>query len=154
MASSNYTTNLGLCNWAATDRPKRADFVSDNGIIDSVLGGHVNNAAIHMSAAEKAQALAPFDVSIYSGNGESSRTIAADFRPSFAVVYKKDSPPVAYENGAVIVNSAYSVYGSGSSAGLSIVSSGVTVQQQATASDGVRLSLNEQGCQYVAVLFK
>ena len=42
MASSQFTTNLGLCNWLESDRPKRADFVSDNGIIDSVLGGHLN----------------------------------------------------------------------------------------------------------------
>ena len=154
MASSNYTTNLGLCNWAASDHPKRADFVSDNGIIDSVLGGHVNNAAIHMSAAEKAQALAPFDVRVYSGSGEASRTISAGFRPSFAIVYKKDSPPVAYDNGTTVVNSAYCLYGSGSSAGLSIVSSGISVQQQAAAVSGVRISLNEADCQYVAVLFK
>ena len=154
MASSNFTTNLGLCNWAATDRPKRADFVADNGIIDSVLGGHVNNTAVHMSAAEKAQALAPFDIRIYSGNGDAARTISAGFRPNFAIVFKKDSPPVAYDNGVTVVNSAYSLYGSGSSAGLSIVSGGISVQQQATASNGTRISLNETDCQYVAVLFK
>jgi hypothetical protein len=154
MASSNYTTNLGLCDWAATDRPKRADFVSDNGIIDSVLGGHVNNAAIHMSAAEKTKALEPFDIRVYSGDGTSTRTITAGFRPSFAVVFKRDNPPVVYDSGVNVVNSAYSIYGSGSSSGLSIVSNGISVRQQATASDGMRISLNETDCQYIAVLFK
>ena len=35
MASSSFTTHLGLCNWDASDRPKRADFVSDNNILDN-----------------------------------------------------------------------------------------------------------------------
>ena len=37
MATSNYTPNLHLNAWEETDRPKRADFVSDNQIIDTQL---------------------------------------------------------------------------------------------------------------------
>ena len=50
MASSNYTPNLHLSAWNASDRPKRADFVSDNTIIDTQLGGHIANSGIHVSA--------------------------------------------------------------------------------------------------------
>ena len=60
MASSSFTTHLGLCDWAASDRPKRADFVSDNTIIDTQLGGHIANGNIHLSADEKAKLDEPF----------------------------------------------------------------------------------------------
>ena len=154
MASSSFTANLGLCNWAATDRPKRADFVSDNGIIDSVLGGHVNNSALHMSTAEKAKALTPFECFIYAGTGDSSKNIVTGFRPSFAIVFKKNEPPASYSGGVNIVNSGYAAYGNGGTAGVSISSTGVTVQQEATASNGRRISLNEDGCQYALIAFK
>ena len=55
MATSNYTPNLHLSAWEATDRPKRADFVSDNTIIDTQLGGHIANGNIHLNADEKAR---------------------------------------------------------------------------------------------------
>lgn len=154
MASSRFTTNLGLCNWAESDRPKRADFISDNGIIDSVLGGHVIDTAVHMSTAEKAKALTPFERFIYSGNGDSSRTIATGFRPSFALVYKRNAPPAVYTDSVNIVNSGCAVYGSGGTSGVSISGTGVTVQQEAAAADGKRISLNEEGCQYTVIAFK
>lgn len=154
MASSNYTPNLGLCSWTESDRPKRADFLSDNAIIDSALGGHIGDTDVHMSAAEKAKALTPFEVTLYTGGGESSRTISLSFRPSFAIVFKKNEAPVTYTGGAVIVNSGWAVYGSGGSAGVSIGSNGVVVSQESTASNGRRISLNEEDCQYVIVAFK
>ena len=154
MASSNFTPRLGLCSWTENDRPKRADFVSDNGIIDSVLGGHVNNAALHMSTAEKDKALAPFESFLYAGTGDGTRTIATDFRPSFALVYKKNEPPIGVSGGNIVVNSGYAAYGQGGSAGVSISSSGVVVQQEAAATNGRRISLNEEGCQYTLIAFK
>ena len=154
MASSNHTTNLGLCSWAATDRPKRADFVSDNSIIDSALGGHIADTTIHMTTAEKTKALVPFESFIYSGNGEASRTIGTTFRPAFAVVFKRGEAPMEYTGGVNVVNSAYAYYGHGGTAGLSISSTGVVVTQESAASDGRRISLNEQDCQYTLVAFK
>lgn len=154
MASSRFTANLGLCNWTENDRPKRADFVSDNGIIDSALGGHIADSSVHMSSAEKAKALSPFESFIYSGTGESTRTIVTGFRPSFAVVFKKEAPPMQYSGGVNIVNSGYASYGDGATAGVSINSTGVVVRQDAAAADGVRISLNETGCQYALIAFK
>ena len=154
MASSSFTTNLGLCNWTENDRPKRADFVSDNGIIDSVLGGHVNNTAVHLTPAEKSKALSPFETYIYTGNGEASRTIVTDFRPSFALVYKRTEAPIAYSSGVTVVNSGCAVYGSGGTAGVSIGSDGVVVQEEAVASNGRRISLNEEDSQYTIIAFK
>ena len=154
MASSSFTTNLGLCNWSDSDRPKRADFISDNGIIDNVLGGHVLNTALHMNAAEKSKALEPFACFIYAGTGESSRTITTSFRPSFALVFKKNEPLAMYSDGVNIVNSGITTDGDGNTSGVAITTNGVIVQQQSAASNGKRFSLNEEGCQYAIIAFK
>ena len=154
MASSNYTSNLGLCNWAATDCPKRADFVSDNQIIDSTLGGHIADTAAHLTAAEKTKALQPYTTVIYSGDGTDNRAITTDFAPSVVMVYKKNAAPAAAESGNIAVNSGTAVYGHGGSAGVSVSSTGFVVRQQSTASGGMRYSLNETGCQYFAVVFR
>ena len=146
MASSNYTSNLGLCNWAATDCPKRADFVSDNQIIDSTLGGHIADTAAHLTAAEKTKALQPYTTVIYSGDGTDNRAITTDFAPSMVMVYKKNAAPAAAESGNIAVNSG--------TAGVSVSSTGFVVRQQSTASGGMRYSLNETGCQYFAVVFR
>ena len=154
MASSSFTPNLGLCNWTENDCPKRADFIADNTIIDSVVSAHIGNTAAHMSAEEKSKALAPFECTGYAGSGESTRTIALSFRPSAAIVFKKNAPPVSQENGAIVVNSGWAIYANGGSAGVSIGSAGVIVRQESTASDGTRLSLNEDDCQYAVIAFK
>lgn len=154
MASSSYTANLGLCNWTENDRPKRADFISDNGIIDSVLGGHVLDQSVHMSAAEKSKALTPFESFLYAGTGESSRSVAMTFQPSFAIVFKRNEAPVAYTGGVTVVNSGVAYYGHGGTAGVSIGTNSVVVQQEATAVNGRRVSLNEEDCQYTLIVFK
>ena len=154
MASSKYTSNLHLCAWEESDRPKRADFVSDNNIIDTQLGGHINNSDIHMTSAEKAKLDNPYSVSIYAGSGEAERTIVPGFVPKFVLVFKRGVPPVSYTNGVNVVNSAYATYGSGNSVGLSVGSTGVVVREKAAGSDGVRVSLNEEGAQYTMIAFK
>lgn len=153
MATSNYTPNLHLNAWEETDRPKRADFVSDNQIIDTQLGGHLANTAIHLTAAEKAKLTEPFVFSIYAGSGEAQRTIALDFQPKMVLVFKRGVPFVTYSNGVNTVNAACAVYGHGASAGISITSSGVLVSESA-ASDGIKVSLNQSGYQYTMIAFK
>lgn len=154
MSSSRFTANLGLCDWTENDRPKRADFVSDNSIIDSALGGHIADSAVHMSAEEKAKALGPFETLIYGGTGESTRTIVTGFRPSFAAVFKKEAPPMQYSGGVNVVNSGCASFVDGGTAGVSISRTGVVVTQDAAAVNGVRVSLNETGCQYAVIAFK
>ena len=153
MASSSFTTNLGLCDWAASDRPKRADFVSDNHIIDNTLGGHIANTTMHLTASEKEKALSPFTTIVYSGSGTDNRALTTDFAPKLVMVYKKNAAPVVYDSGTAIINSGTAAYSHGGSAGVSITSTGFVVRQQSTASDGMRFSLNESGCQYFAVVF-
>lgn len=154
MASSSYTTNLGLCNWAAADSPKRADFVSDNQIIDAAVGGHIADATKHLTAAEKEKALQPYATMIYAGNGTDNRTLTGNFAPKLVMVFKRTAPLTEYANGVTIVNSGAAAYGHGGSAGVSINTTGFVVRQQSAAENGQRFSLNESGCQYFAVLFK
>lgn len=153
MASTNHTPYLGLCQWSASDKPKRADFVSDNNIIDTALGGHVGNAAIHLTASEKAKLSESFVIRAYAGTGEASRAITVDFQPKLALVYKKNAPPVSYSSGNIIINAAVAAYGSGGSQGLAITSTGITVSQT-SAVGGAAVNLNENEEQYAAILFK
>lgn len=154
MATSQYTPNLHLSAWAESDRPKRADFVSDNNIIDTEFGGHVKNDSIHLSKGEKEKITEPYVSNIYSGSGESSRTISLGFQPKFVLIYKRGVPPVTYSNNVNTVNCAYGFYGHGGTVGISITSSGVIVSESATATNGVKVSLNERGSQYTIVAFK
>ena len=154
MATSSYTPNLHLSAWADSDRPKRADFVSDNNIIDTQLGGHIADSTIHVTAQEKAKISEPFVSALYAGSGESSRTIILGFQPKMVFVYKRGVPFVTYSGGVNNVNAACSHYGNGASVGISITSSGVQVTQSAEASDGVKVCLNESGCQYTIIAFK
>lgn len=154
MASSNYTPNLHLSAWADGDRPKRADFVSDNTIIDTQLGGHLANSDVHVTAQEKAKITEPFVSSMYAGSGESSRAISLGFQPKMVFVFKRGVPFVAYSGGVNNVYAACGYYGNGTSAGISITSTGVTVTQASEASNGVKVCLNESGGQYTIIAFK
>ena len=153
MASSNYTTNLHLCAWSGSDRPKRADFVSDNTIIDTQLGGHIANDNIHMSAAEKLMVSEPYVLKTYSGSGESARTVVLEFTPKLVIAFKRNAPLVKYENGVSIVNCGCAGYGASSSGGISVSGANVTVNETAAAS-GARWSLNESGSQYTLIAFR
>lgn len=154
MATSSYTSNFGLSNWAPTDRPKREDFVSDNNIIDNVLGSHIGNIDMHLTNSEKEKALQPYTTMIYSGNGSDNRALTTEFAPKLVMVFKKDAAPVEYANSAAVINFGTAVYGHGGSAGVGVTSTGFSVRQQSTASDGKRFSLNEDGYQYFAVIFR
>ena len=154
MASSNFTPNLHLCAWTESDRPKRVDFVSDNNTIDTQLGGHIADGSIHLTSAEKAKLSDPFVCVPYAGSGEAERTISVGFVPKFAIVYKRGASPVTYAGSVNIVNSGYAYYGSGGTVGIAISSSGVVVNEAASATGGVRASLNENGSQYALIAFK
>ena len=154
MASSAYTPNLGLCDWSATDRPKRADFVSDNNIIDTALGGHLTDTGLHLTAEQKEKALEPCKTYIYAGSGTATRDLTTSFRPSFAIVFKRDAPMNEYVNGVNMINSAYASYGHSGTSGMTVNSNGVTVVQDSEASNGKKICLNETGSNYVLIVFR
>lgn len=153
MASSEYTPNLNLSAWTASDRPKRADFVSDNRIIDTALGGHIANSTAHMTADEKSRVSEPYVLRLYAGNGASSRSIDLGFQAKLVIVYKRTAAPVLFDGSITVVNSAVAASGYSNTAGLSLNSTGFSVSQTA-AVDGIKINLNENGSQYTVIAFK
>ena len=53
MAATNHSTTLGLSLWEQTDCPEWADFLQDNQKLEQLAGGHISNAALHLTAEEK-----------------------------------------------------------------------------------------------------
>lgn len=155
MASTEYTPNLGLCKWNGSDKPKRADFVSDNSIIDSTVGSHLANTTMHVTSAERAKFTNPYSIISYVGDGESTKEISIENAPKLAIVVQKFYPPVTVDNnGNTLVRSGIAYYGSGGTSGITISSSKVTVSQDAQAEDGIINCLNEEYGQYMLILFR
>lgn len=151
MPSTNKTQYLSLNQWVESDRPVRNDFNSDNAIVDSVLGGHVSNGDIHVTAEEKKYLTDSHQVYSYAGTGEASKTVTLTEGFRFIAVFAKDKPLTV----ADAVYSALGCSGLGASAGLSISASGsgFTVSQGEDA-DGNSICLNESGVQYRVIVFK
>jgi len=146
MPSTNKTANLSLNQWAETDRPMRNDFNSDNALIDSALGNHVKNSSIHVTAEEKEFLKDSHAVHMYTGTGESSKTVT--LTEKFRCIFVFANGKALVESGKVY--SAIGYVGLGSSSGLSVSASGTgfTVSQSDT------VCLNESGVQYKAIMFK
>ncbi len=158
MASTNKTEHLLLNSWIETDRPQRNDFNSDNHIIDTVLGEHIEDNDLHLTETEKSRVASPFVVVPYVGTGEKTTTISLPVVPMFAVVYRKGMPFSLYDSQSG-VNKVYGgvafTSGGGASAGVSLsVTGGITLEQGAAESDGVYYCLNEEGCQYTVIVFR
>lgn len=153
MASTNRTPNLGLSKWIESDRPKRVDFVSDNSIIDSVLGSHIRDTASHLTQSEKNRVNEPFEITIAYGTGESSTNIRFDFEPSLVIAIKKNAPVLEYTNSKNIINSAIATK-HGVTSGIALDSDLVTLYQGAVQDTSFFNNMNEQYAQYVIVAFK
>lgn len=157
MPTNNKTPNLELNAWLGTDKPMRSDFVSDNTIIDTVLGEHIANTVYHLSASDRAKLEAPFTVGSFTGSGNSTTTVSLPFAPSIIVVYKRTAPLMQYdsENDYTVVNAAIATSSYSSSSGIAVSGSTLTVNQTQTApSDGVFLNLGAQNSQYTYIAFK
>lgn len=155
MASSNKTEKLKLNSWAASDKPQRNDFNSDNLIIDQVLGGHVDDSNIHLTSTEKARVSRPIQLVAYMGDGKESILLNLSYIPTAVIVYREDMPPAVYDSteGCTKVYSALAVYGGGATSGVKLSGAGVTAYQSASKQNGVKFCMNELNAQYkVAVI--
>ena len=153
MASTNKTTNLGLNNWIESDCPKRTDFVSDNLIIDNLVGNHIKDSSLHLSAEEKDRATQPFTAFTYYGTGETTTTVKFSFSPQLVIVCKKNSPFTVAGIDYSIVNAAV-VSNIGTSGGVTISDKTVTAKQSVQAENGVFYNLNKNGSEYLIVAFR
>ncbi len=155
MSSTSYTPNLGLCAWEGSDRPKRTDFLNDNAVIDKKLGEHLLDVSIHVTPEEKQLYANPYKVVSYVGDGASSKSISLTESYSFAIVFQKYYPAVTIDSSNNTV-SHFAIVGRlfGSSSSMVMNSTSITVKQDRTATDGVINNFNEDGGQYVMLLFK
>ena len=153
MPSTNTTPNLGLNSWIASDRPKRTDFVSDNTIIDTVLGTHIADTDLHLTNTEKNLVSEPYKVNILYGNGNASTTLRPGFTPKLVLICKIGAPFCEYTANYTKVNAAV-VTSRGSSGGASITGDSVEVTQNSAASNGILYNLNENNANYLVISFR
>lgn len=157
MSSSNKTPNLGLNNWAGSDRPQRADFNGDNTILDTQVGGHIKNGDIHVTAAEKAKWNAPTNFSMYFGTNSESREIKLGYQPTAVFVYPQDSPMVVINFDTRTTENYFGAAGGiFNSRGISITSDGFTVHNnyQYLSATNDLVMLNKAGTNYIYLAWK
>lgn len=153
MASTNRTPNLGLSSWIDTDRPKRMDFVSDNNILDSVLGAHLNDSTSHLTSSEKTKVGEPFKVYILYGTGQSSTNLRCDFTPSLVIAFKIGAPVFEYSNSKNVVNTAMAT-SQGASTGMVMENNVLTFYQGAVPDTNYFNNMNEEYSQYAVIAFR
>lgn len=156
MPTENKTTNLQLNSWLGTDKPQRADFVSDNTILDSVIGAHLADLTLHLSTDDRALLTNPFTVGVVAGDGNSSKDHTFEFYPRIVFVFLRNSPFVEYDatNGYTLCNSAIATSDGGCSCGADLFLDTLTLSQSTNASNGRFFNLNKSGAQYVYIAFK
>lgn len=155
MAASEKTEVLGLSLWVGTDKPRRADFVADNSALETLVGGHLQNADLHLDDARRARVDTPVEVRTYTGTGAVSRSLVFDFSPSAAIVF-------AIGKGASEYTGAYTKHYAGFSAGgqhslgvaLSTVQVRVSQTQTEPETGGSMAALNEIGVTYAVLAFR
>lgn len=152
MPSTNKTPNFNLNQWRETDKPTRSDFVSDNSIIDAVLGAHTSDTSIHLTAIEKLRVSSPFLLKLIQGTGESSRSVGIGFEPELVICFALDMPPMQTVSGVETVNCGIAVRNYGGSGGCEISNTTVLLTQGTVG--GVRYNLNNDDVQYVIVAFR
>ena len=152
MASRNKTSYLNLNQWAETDKPTRADFVSDNSIIDTKLGGHLEDLNKHLTTAEKSRVSSPFSIKIVQGTDDNSRTINFSFTPQIVICFALDSSPMEVNSGTVTINWGIAVKNYGGSGGCELSGADFVVSQ--TTQSGIKYNLNNSDFQYVVVGFR
>lgn len=153
MASTNKTQNLGLSQWLATDKPKRSDFVSDNAIIDSILGNHIKDIGMHLTLEEKDRATTPFIVHTIYGTGNRISTINVGFHPKLALVMKKNSPFIENGEGYYIINAAV-VTDKGTTGGVNMENDKITFHQSSTPENNMMYNFSKEGAEYLLIIFK
>jgi len=134
MPSSSKTSYLKLNYWSAGDKPKMADFNSDNQRVDSALQEHAQNTVLHLQGNQGAWISQPFVSGSYTGNGAATRAVTLGFRPALVVILPQAYGPLEVDTvqQIPILRFAMGADSQGSS-GLAITANGFTVQQAQNA---------------------
>ena len=151
MPSSSKTSFLNLNYWSAGDKPKMADFNSDNQKVDSALQGHVQNAALHLSGNQSAWIAQPFASGSYTGDGAATRAVTLGFRPALLIILPQSYGPLEVDTvqQTPVLRFAVGADGQGSS-GVTVTATGFTVKQAQSAplAGMAKICLNEKNVVY------
>lgn len=160
MGSTNKTANLRLNSWIGSDKPQRADFNSDNEIIDTVITNHKNDTVSHITQEERENWNTFVKMGVYYGNGASERTIAfdCDFDISLVIIFAGNRPlsSVRFSDSRHYNYSAFvGLYASSLGAKFGSDYKSVVVNQSASALyNNEYANLNESGVTYTYILFR
>lgn len=151
MPSSSKTNYLKLNHWSAGDKPKMADFNSDNQLVDSAIQEHAQNTAMHLQGNQSAWIQQPFVSGAYAGSGEKTKSVTLGFRPGLVVILPQGYGPLELDTTrqTPVIRFAIGADGYGSS-GLAITDNGFTVtQDQSLPLAGLAMvSLNQSKVTY------
>lgn len=155
MAASEKTEVLGLSLWAGTDKPRRVDFVADNTALETLVGGHLNDADLHLDDTRRARIDAPIEVRTYTGTGTASRGLVFSYQPQAVIVFAVGKGPAEY-NGTY--TKQYTGFSAGGQHSLGVTLSTVQVQvaqgQTEPGAGGSMAALNESGVTYAMIVFR
>lgn len=105
MPSSGKTEILGLNRFVGADKPKMDDVNHDNNQLEKLVGGHIQNASLHLTQSEKdGLGKSHFEIFTYIGDDMPERTITLPFAPTFGIVYANEHPMVSPISGAQCID--------------------------------------------------
>ena len=156
MAASEKTAVLGLSLWAGTDKPRRADFVSDNTALETLVGGHLGDGDLHLDETRRTRLDEPFTVRTYTGNGAESRRHLLNFSPRAVLVFAAGEGRPAAVVRRPTRSCTRPVGPTGRPAGAFPFSGTqpTVLQEAAPEAGGSAAALNENGVSYVLVAFR
>lgn len=161
MSSTNKTEKLGLNSWLGSDVPLRTDFNSDNSIIDSVVGNHLEDNVMHIEQSEREKWNSQVYVMMYFGDGAESKeiTLSCDFVPTAGVIFASRMPFFEVVQGTEkLKNYHYLAFCTKFGDSYGVSSNGKTIKlTQDTSSDslnGQYKCMNEQGRTYIGIFFR
>lgn len=130
MPSSAKTSYLQLNSWSAGDKPKMADFNSDNQKVDSALQAHVQNTALHLQGNQSTWVAQPFVTGTYTGDGAAEKAVTLGFMPALLVVTAQGYGPLELDTvqDNPLLRFAVAADGQGSS-GVALTATGFTAKQ-------------------------
>ncbi len=151
MPSSAKTSYLQLNSWSAGDKPKMADFNSDNQKVDSAFQGHVQNTALHLQGNQSVWVAQPFVTGTYTGDGSEERTVTLGFKPALLVVLAQGYGPLELDTvqDNPLLRFAMAADGQGST-GVTLTDTGFTARQaQSSPLAGMtKTCLNQENVTY------
>lgn len=151
MASSGKTEKLGLSLWEAGDRPQRLDFRQDNELLESLVGSHIADKNLHLTAAEKKFAHNGVYTAYYTGTGAETLKLAYDnamTMPRLVIILPQAGAPVTIADGKLSIYFALGCYKYGGTKGLTVEQKTFSLKQD--PENGC--CLNERGKRYAIIM--